>query len=71
MERRLSVAESRAHWDGDDGWVCDTCGDCNEETLVMYSTGRVTRATIATGDKIVCLCDVCAARIPHGRMWDQ
>lgn len=71
--RRLTVSERRRHWDRVEtgeaqGWVCDACGDANEEALVLWETGRVTRHTRRA---VVCLCDVCEVRIPHGPFVDQ
>ena len=72
---RLGVQMRRTHWfmvekEKASGWVCDGCGEQNEEALVMWTTGRVLRSD-PEGARVVCLCDVCSARIPHGRFVDQ
>jgi len=68
----LTVRERRAHWkaveeDKDTGWVCDRCGEDDEERLVLWDNGRMTR----NGSKTVCLCDKCEAVTGHGRFIDQ
>ena len=68
----LNVKERRAFWkerEGESeslGWVCDRCGEDNEEGLVMWDNGRNTRS----GSKTICLCDVCEEKTPHGPMVD-
>ena len=67
----LTAKARRAHWcSGGDGWVCDACGDDNEEGLCMRTTGRVTRSD-PMGKRVVCLCYVCIDRILHGVFVDQ
>ena len=67
----LTVSQRREHWTcGYDGWVCDGCGDENEDELVMWTTGRKTRRD-PNGERVVCLCSACADRIPHGVLVDQ
>lgn len=68
----LTVPQRRTHWGtGDDnGWVCDGCGCDQEEALCMWETGRVTRSD-PKGEKVVCLCDRCEERHPHGTFVDQ
>ena len=50
----------------DDRWICDSCGESNEEKLVVYHVQRVTR--MYPCDREMCLCADCADRIPHGRV---
>ena len=68
---RMSVKERRKHADEEDGWICDLCGETNEECLVMVTTGRVTRSNPSGDGKVVCLCNVCHERTAHGRFVDQ
>lgn len=68
----MNVTQRRDHWDAveryeRDGWVCERCGEENEEALVLWHTGRTTRA----GSRVVCLCNVCEAKTVHGAMVDQ
>ena len=66
----LTVLQRRAHWsEADTGWVCDGCGWDHEEALCLWETGRVTRSD-PKGEKVVCLCDYCEERYPHGKFVD-
>ena len=73
----LTTLQRRAHWEAVEagrwkGWVCDRCGDTNEEGLVLWQTGRETRSVAAGGEvKVVCLCFVCEEKTPHGPFVDQ
>ena len=47
-------------------WICEMCGDADEEGLVVYDADRITRNY--PDGRCVCLCPTCADRIPHGRV---
>ena len=54
-KRRTILAED------DEFWVCETCGEQNEEGLTVYETTRVTRLC-PDGSRVVMLCLVCAEK---------
>ena len=61
-ERRMLIAE--------DTWVCERCGELNEEGLVAWEMVRVTRR-LPEGIRCVILCDRCEVITPHGVLIDQ
>ena len=70
IHKKATVRERRNMWrenadENVNGWVCESCGDLNEEYLVIYATGRVTRSD-PSGMNSKCLCCDCADRIPQG-----
>ena len=67
---KMSVKERREHAADEEsgGWVCDRCGETAEECLIMWTTGRVTRSNPSGDEYVVCLCDGCYERTPHGRV---
>lgn len=46
-----------------DVWICECCGEDDEEQLAVYEIVRLTRAYHF---REACLCVACASRIPHG-----
>ena len=48
-----------------DVWLCESCGEDNQEELAVYEIVRRTRAYRFRG---ACLCAECAERIPVGRV---
>ena len=59
---KLSVKQRRAILAKDDEfWVCDTCGEQNEDGLAVYEMIRVTRLC-PDGSRTVILCSDCAEK---------
>ena len=60
-ERRLLIAAER--------WVCERCGELNEEALAVWRVDRQTRGFPA--GRCVILCDQCEDKTPHDGCEDQ
>ena len=69
---RLSVKQRRAvissvDEEADGTWICEVCGEHEEwEGLAIYEIERNTRAV--PEPRAVCLCVICADRVPHGKV---
>ena len=59
-KRRTIFADAKD--DDDEFWVCETCGEQNEECLAVYETTRVTRLC-PDGSRVVMLCSVCVEKV--------
>lgn len=59
--RAFAMADSN----NEDIWLCESCGETEEEGLVVYEIVRVTRA-VPDGSREACLCASCESRVPHG-----
>ena len=46
-----------------DAWVCEVCGETEEEMLCIVDVPRLTRQR---GGAAVIVCDHCEGRVPHG-----
>lgn len=59
---KISVNKQRSMFANDEEfWVCETCGEQNEEGLAVYETTRVTRL-YPDGSRVVMLCSVCVEK---------